>query len=173
MINISEKHNEFIKIVAQGLPQNVAYRTTIGNPSTTAKTSKEQGSKLAKKYAKEIQQSRLHAAALIKAASDSISAKEALKQIVNQAEADAKVFRILSTDNDIVEDVIIISGKAQIVKRKPNQGEIQKAYDLYCKRFGSNAPTKIANTDKEGNDASPSINIIQYISKELLILENE
>ena len=144
-MKISAKHIEFIDLVSKGISQQEAYLLTSTNKSLTKATARVEGSKLAKKYAKEIQLRKEKAAEVVMAANDETQAKEALKSIVDQANADAKIFRILSSD-DIVEDIIVVSGKVQIVKRKPTQSEIQKAYELYCKRFGSYAPTKVDNT---------------------------
>lgn len=140
-MKISAKHIEFIDLVSKGISQQEAYLLTSTNKSLTKATARVEGSKLAKKYAKEIQLRKEKAAEVVMAANDETQAKEALKSIVDQANADAKIFRILSSD-DIVEDIIVVSGKVQIVKRKPTQSEIQKAYELYCKRFGSYAPNR-------------------------------
>ena len=43
---------------------------------------------------------------------------------------------------------MIIGGKAQVVKRKPTQSELQNAYDKYNKRFGSYAATKQENKNE-------------------------
>ena len=169
---ISAKHIEFIRMVAQGVAQSDAYKATVGNPKATSDMVKSKASNLAKKYIKEIQQAKEKAAALVDAAHSSNVAKNALKSIVTQSEADAKAFRILG-ENDIVEDIIVVTGKVQIVKRKPTQAEIQRAYDLFCKRFGSNAPTKVAQTNRDGEDVEPIISIKQFFGQSIEIKENE
>ena len=151
MPKIIAKHIEFINLVSKGVSQQDAYITTSPNKSLTKATARAEGSKLAKKYANEIQQAKENAAKVVKDAFDSDTAKTALKSIVDQANADAKIFRILS-DDDIVEDIVVVGGKVQIVKRKPTQAEIQKSYDLYCKRFGSYQPTKMEHTGPGGSD---------------------
>jgi Ulp1 family protease len=144
-MKISAKHIKFINLVSTGVSQQEAYLLTSPNKNLTKTTARVEGSKLAKKYANEIQLSREKAAEAVESANDTKDAQDALKTIVNQANADAKIFRILSSD-DIVEDIVVVSGKVQVVKRKPTQSEIQKAYELYCKRFGSYAPNQVGHT---------------------------
>jgi hypothetical protein len=65
-------------------------------------------------------------------------------------------------DRGILEDYVILGGKLQTVKKIMNAET--KAYlrktmkDLYAelnKMEGDYAPTKVANTDKDGNDVAP------------------
>ena len=156
MSKISSKHIEFINLVVKGVSQQEAYILTSTNKHLTKPTARVEGSKLAKRYAKEIQERKEIDASIVTDAANKYEAISALKSVVEQAKADAKVFRILG-DDDNVEDVIIVAGKVQTIERKPTQGEIQKAYDLYCKRFGSNAPTKTALTNTNGEDVKQVI----------------
>ena len=172
MHNISAKHTEFINLVAKGTTFQEAYCITSNNKTITKATARVQGSILAKRYVIEIQETKKKDADLVSAASAKYDAQFALKSVVDQANADAKAFRILG-DDDIVEDSIFVAGKVEIIKRTPTQGEIQKAYDLYCKRFGSNAPTKVASTNKDGEDVSPNITIQQLSISGVEIRENE
>lgn len=142
MPNISAKHTEFINLVAKGTTQQEAYILTSTNKNLTKATARVEGSNLAKKYALQIKEQRQKDADIVTAANDTNTVKTALKAIVTQAEADQKAFRVLS-DDDAVEDTLIINGKAEVIYRKPTQSEIQKSYDLYCKRFGSYASQKI------------------------------
>jgi len=140
---VTPEHTEFIRLVANGKNQSEAYMVTVGKNKVTLGTAKKNGSLLAKKYYLEIGLEKKKMADLINEVRNSEVVKGAIKNIVSQAEADEKVFRILGTE-DTVEDVMIIAGKAQIVKRKPNTFEIQRSYELYCKRFGSFSPVKQA-----------------------------
>ena len=159
MGTISKNHIKFIKLVAKGHTFQEAYSITSDNKSITKATARAQGSKLAKKYATEIQQAKEKDATIVSAAIDTNTAQNALKSIVSQADADAKAFRILG-ENDLVVDYYYVMGMPKEFTRKPTQTEIQKSFALYCLRFGSNAATKIAQTDKEGNDVQQQVFII-------------
>ncbi len=163
-----KKHIEFIRLVASGTTQTAAYKKTCGNKSVTTNVAKVKGSQLAKKYANEILEAKQKSQSLIEDANKSEDAKSALSQIVSQAEADAKVFKILTKEDD-VDDFTFNYGKVVAFTRKPTQLEIQKAYDLYCKRFGSNLPNKVDVTSG-GDKIQPlqlSPEAIQAIAKEL------
>lgn len=140
---VTPEHTEFIRLVANGKNQSEAYMVTVGKNKVTLGTAKKNGSLLAKKYYIEIGLEKKAIADLINTVRDSEAVAGALKNIVSQAEADEKVFRILGTD-DTVQEVMIIMGKAQVVNRKPTPFEIQRSYELYCKRFGSFKPVKQA-----------------------------
>ena len=159
MGTISAKHRKFIKLVAKGTSYKEAYILTSDNQALTQDSAKVQGSLLAKKYATEIQQAKEKDAKVISDAIDTNTAQIALKSIVSQADADAKAFRILG-ENDLVVDYYYVMGKPIEYTRKPTQTEIQKSFALYCLRFGSNAATKIANTNTKGEDIEPQVFII-------------
>ena len=159
MGTISAKHIKFIKLVAKGTTYTEAYLITFHNKTVTKSTARVQGSILAKKYATEIQQAKEKDAKVISDTIDTNTAQIALKSIVSQADADAKAFRILG-ENDLVVDYYYVMGKPKEFTRKPTPAEIQKAYENFCKRFGSNAATKIANTNTKGEDIEPQVFII-------------
>jgi hypothetical protein len=140
-MKISAKHTEFIRLVANGTNQSEAYILTNPNKNLTKGTIKVESSKLAKKYADLIAKEKKNIADIITSTKDSEVVQKALNDIVSQAEVDAVVFRIFKPD-ELVEEIMIIGGKAQVVKRKPTQSELQNAYDKYNKRFGSYAPTQ-------------------------------
>ena len=152
---INKKHTDFIQQIAKGVQQEVAYRTTIGNKDTTSQSARSQGSKLCKKYAKEITEAKQKAQKVVEQANYSQDAKNALKQVLTQAQVDAKLCEII-TGEATVEKIIVVAGKVQVIKScKPDHSDKLKAIDLYNKRFGSNAPTStnISITDLP----SPSI----------------
>ena len=151
MGNISKNHIKFIKLVSKGHTFQEAYSITSDNKSITKAPARAQGSKLAKKYATEIQQAKEKDAKIVSDTIDTNTAQIALKSIVSQADADAKAFRILG-ENDLVVDYYYMNGKPTEFTRKPTPAEIQKAFENYCKRFGSYAPTKNALTNTDGED---------------------
>lgn len=141
------KHLEFINLVAKGVTQYEAYALSVGRKGLSKVCCEVKGSVLAKKYALQIAELK---AKDLKVVQDAFNAKEAqiaLKSIVTQAEADAKAFRILSDDDDIDDKVVnAVTGKSYPFKRKPTPAEIHKAYELYCRRFGSFATEKHEHT---------------------------
>lgn len=140
IMKAEQKQKEFIRLVANGLPQAKAYLHI--NPNASANTAKEAGSRWAKRFNREIQEQK----DIVKKAIESSSEiKDAVANIVTQIEADEIAFRILK-QGETVEEIMVIGGKAQVVRRKPTQAEIQRAYQLYTIRFGTNAVTKIQNT---------------------------
>lgn len=138
---ISARHLKFIKLVAKGISQQDAYLQTSSNKSITIATARCDGSKLAKRYKAEIEAEIEKKNDLINKVGDNKTVQDAVNEIVTEAAADAKAFRIL-TENDEVEDFHIYFGEVKTFTRKPTQAEIQKAYALYCLRFGKNATAK-------------------------------
>lgn len=133
----SKNHINFCQAVADGMTQTEAYKTYVSpKKSLSTEVAQVEGSKLAKKYAEHIQILRKSASAAIDKAHEDSAVKQALNQILTVAEVDAK----LST---------LITG-----------GDV-RAIDLYYKRFGHNAPTKNALTDKDGNDVDHTVTIIK------------
>ena len=156
MAKISARHIKFINLVSTGVSQKQAYILTSPNKNLTNGTAIVEGSILAKKYALEIQEAKQKDADLVTLANKTDTVKNALELIVEQAKVDQKAFRILSED-DLVDDVYFKNGLPVEYKRKPTQPEIQKAFDLYCKRFGSYMPSKVAQTDTKGNDVEQTL----------------
>jgi hypothetical protein len=119
---ISPKHQEFIRLVANGANQKEAYRVSIGKSGVSDSTCEGKSSNLAKKYAKEIDAERKRIQDIVTSTKDSEVIKTALNGILSQAEVDKALC-----------DSII---------NPENGSEKLKAIDLYNKRFGSNAPVK-------------------------------
>jgi hypothetical protein len=138
---ISTRHLQFIKLVAKGISQQDAYLQTSSNKSITFATARAEGSKLAKKYKDEIDAEIEKKNDIITKAGESKDVQKAVNEIVSEAEADAKAFRIL-TENDLVDDFHVYFGEVKTFQRKPTQAEIIKAYAAYCLRFGKNATAK-------------------------------
>jgi len=141
----TDKHIEFIRLVAIGTNQMEAYKATIGNGKATNATCKNKGSKLAKRYAIDIQQAKEKAAKIVEGVKDNETLKTALNEVLSQAEADAILCKTLKGERE-VETLIVINGTIERVMTKPDHSDILKAYDLYNKRFGSNAPVKTDNS---------------------------
>lgn len=118
---ISLKHKEFIRLVAEGNTLEKAYQQ-ISNNKPTSKTARENGSKLAKKYAKEIRELNEKKAKAVESAYEKKDVQIALKSILTQAEVDAKLCEI-------------------ILKTKFDSDRL-RAIEVYNKRFGSNAPIR-------------------------------
>lgn len=137
---ISKEHNAFIDAVAKGVDFKTAYATQC-NPNATDANCKSQGSRLAKKYALEIQQAKEKAQEAIQQARDSNAVKEALNDILSQAEVDAilsdfisgKKFKVTVTD---------AFGNTHDREITPSLSERRAAIETYNKRFGSNEAEK-------------------------------
>lgn len=140
MAGITKAHLTFINLVAKGEGQEQAYRTSIGSKNTTQSTASAQGSKLAKRYALEIEQERKRMRSAVEQANQSKEAQEALKSILSVAEVDAILCETITNPETEVGKLMAI--------------------DKYYKRFGHNAPIKSANTDPEGNAITPEFVIL-------------
>jgi hypothetical protein len=156
---IPKNHKEFIRLVVSGENQMNAYKLTASNKTITNDSAKVKGSQLAKKYALEIAQEKERQARVLSDVQDKDIVQNALKQILTQAEVDAKLCDI-------------IKGKLIFMQQLNNQGEtyksqvtptiadITKAIDLYNKRFGSNAPVKQDITSGGEKFVQPIINVL-------------
>ena len=125
-------HLEFINAVAKGETQETAYTTTIGNNNTTTSTARAQASKLAKRYALQIQEAKENISKVITQANESKVAQKALKEILSVAEVDSILCE-------------------SIINPESEVGKLM-AIDKYYKRFGHNAPLKQAQTNVDGED---------------------
>lgn len=138
---IPKNHKEFIRLVVSGENQMNAYRLTAANKSITTDSAKVKGSQLAKKYALEIAEEKERQAKAISDAQDKDIVQNALKQVLSQAEVDAKLCDIINGKLIFMQQ---LNGQGKIYKAQvtPTISDITKAIDLYNKRFGSNAPVK-------------------------------
>ena len=138
----SAKHNEFIRLVASGETQWKSYKLSFPKKNLSKKTCEVENNKLAKRYALEIQQARENAQKVIEQASKEKEAEIALKQILTQAEVDAKLCKIIN--GELIE-VQILNQQGKVFKEliTPTISEQRAAIETYNKRFGSNAAEKI------------------------------
>ena len=138
----SAKHNEFIRLVASGETQWKSYKLSFPKKNLSKKTCEVEGNKLAKKYALQIQQAKENAQKVIEQANKEKEAEIVLKQILTQAEVDAKLCKIIN--GELIE-VQILNQQGKVFKEliTPTISEQRAAIETYNKRFGSNAAEKI------------------------------
>lgn len=154
--NISKEHIEFIRLVAEGVTFEKAFVTSC-NKSVTPGYARSYGSRLAKKYAKEIQQAKKKAQSIVEHVKDKEVVKNALNKVLTQAEVDAKLCDIIKG-----EPIEVISlnafGKPCKNKITATIPHILGAIETYNRRFGSNAPTKTDLTSNgESINAKPDL----------------
>lgn len=138
---LSKSHSEFIRLVAGGENLKTAYSLTYPNKHLTKGTIAVESSKLAKRYALEIQQAKKQAADIVQQANESEAVKSALKSILTQAEVDAKLCDIIKGKPQLVQQ-LNSQGKVFKAEITPSISDQTKAIDLYNKRFGSNEAIK-------------------------------
>ena len=148
-MNIPKNHKEFIRLVADGTAQDEAYRLTSPNKSLTKATSRVEGSKLAKKYALEIQQAKEKASDIVEQANNDKDVQIALKSILTKAEVDAVNSSMIKGE---LYQVQMVNSQGKIWKAmvSPTIAERQKAIDTYYKRFGLNEAQKQELTINKG-----------------------
>lgn len=168
----SAKHIEFIKMIAKGRTQSDAYKVSFGKKNVSQGYAEKEGCVLAKKYTIEIQQAKENDAALVEAAHSSEVSKNALKEVLTVCEVDAQLSKLIKGEEFEVKRM---NGAGKVWKAKitPEAGDILKGIQLYYNRFGSNAPTKVSQTDNDGNNISPNITINQFMGESLHIREDE
>ena len=155
---LTAKHRRFVQLVAQGETIVKAYLLTTGNKKQTNATARVNGSKLAKKYAKEIETARENINNAISQAKESEVVEQALKSILSQAEVDAKLCTIISGEFEI-EEYAYSDGARYKTTRSPNANEVVKAIDVYNKRFGANAAQKVELSGTIGESPVTSLKI--------------
>ena len=140
-MKITAKHAEFIRLVANGETQSNAYKVSFGKLKVSKNVSEVKGSQLAKKYALQIQQARENAQKAIEQANKEKEAEIALKQILTQAEVDAKLCKIIN--GELIE-VQQLNQQGKVFKAliTPTISEQRLAIETYNKRFGSNEAIK-------------------------------
>ena len=140
-MKLTAKHNEFIRLVASGETQWESYKLSFPKKNLSKKTCEVEGNKLAKKYALQIQQAKEDAQKLIQQANKEKEAKIALKQILTQAEVDAKLCKIINGELIEVQQ-LNTQGKVFKALITPTISEQRAAIETYNKRFGSNEAIK-------------------------------
>jgi viroplasmin and RNaseH domain-containing protein len=149
LMNIPQHHKEFIRLVANGTDQDEAYKLTSTNTSLTMATCRVNGSKLAKKYALDIQESKEKASAIVEQANNDKDVQKALKSILTKAEVDAKLCDIIKGE---LHEVQMLNTQGKIFKAlvSPTLSERAKAIDTYYRRFGLNEAQKQEITLNKG-----------------------
>ena len=149
LMNIPQHHREFIRLVIDGVNQDEAYRLTSSNKNLTMATSRVEGSKLAKKYALEIQQAKERASAIVEEANNDKDVQKALKSTLTKAEVDAINSSMIKGE---LYQVQMVNSQGKIWKAmvSPTIAERQKAIDTYYKRFGLNEAQKQEVTLNKG-----------------------
>tara|TARA_R110002051_G_C8322231_1_gene435112 strand:+ start:29 stop:487 length:459 start_codon:yes stop_codon:yes gene_type:complete len=99
---ISKEHRKFIQLVADGESQMDAYVAIIRNSDTTIKTATEQGSRLAKKYAKEIDELIKEDLMVISKAKEKAALKTQELRIMSKAERMAFLTKVVEVDKENV-----------------------------------------------------------------------
>ena len=140
-MNIPKNHREFIRLVADGIAQDEAYRLTSTNNTLTTATCRVNGSKLAKKYALEIQDLKKKALDIVEEVNKNKDVKNALESILTKAEVDAHICNIIKGD---LQEVQMLNNQGKVFKAKvsPTISERTKAAEVYYKRFGLNEAEK-------------------------------
>jgi len=148
-MNIPKNHKEFIRLVADDLAQDEAYRLTNANKTLTMATCRVNGSKLAKKYALEIQEAKKKALDIVEQANNTKDVQNALKSILTKAEVDAKLCEIIKGD---LQEVQMLNNQGKVFKAmiSPTLSERAKAIDTYYRRFGLNEAQKQEVTINKG-----------------------
>ena len=121
-MNISKEHKEFIRLVAEGVTFEQAFVTSC-NKDATSGYARSYGSRLAKKYAKEIELEQKRVQDVITSTKDKIVIKNALNNVLSVAEVDAIM--------------------CESINNPESPQEKLKAVEIYYKRFGANAPTDL------------------------------
>lgn len=138
----NEKELKFIELVSRGMDFKKAYVTSCDKKCTNS-GAKTGGSRWGKKFADEIQAAR---GLVLNAKDKAIEAevvREAVKDILSQAEVDKRLCEIITGKFSVHERVWNTKKlKYEDVIRKPNPSETARAIDIYNKRFGSYSAEK-------------------------------
>ena len=135
------QHIEFIRLVANGLGNSEAYSLTYPNKSLTKGTLKVESSKLAKKYAKEIDEQRLINKSIVDLANKDTIVKTSEMHLMSVA----RRMEILS---DIAEGKIplnkpmVCDGVIELVPIVPDWMDRKSAIAELNKMCGDYAPTR-------------------------------
>lgn len=137
---ISKNHRKFIDLVASGETLEKSYLQSV-NIKVTATSARQQGSKLAKRYAIEIASERDKLSKAISQAHESEAAKSALKSVLTKAERLEWLTKLVN--GEIKAKVpFVIGGKIMEYPSEPSHSDRIKALAELNKMDGSYAPTK-------------------------------
>lgn len=149
---IPKSHQKFIKLISTGVSQVEAYSLSFPRKNLNYNVAGVEGHKLSKRYAKQIAEANDRQRQAVIDAYKSEAVKEALKEILTQAEVDAILSKKIKALPKILRDKK--TGKALGVDNTSSDN--LRAIDLFNKRFGSNAPVK---TELSGSGAEVVIKI--------------
>lgn len=156
--SIPPHHQTFIKKVSEGITIAKAYQECIKKKSTN-KSAMEAGSRLAKKYRKEIEHSRMLIQKGIEDAHRTSAAQEAMKSIMQKTDRMVLLTQIAKGDIEIPTKEIRFDAEQKkfvtipIVQLPSHQARI-KAIEELNKMDGSYAPQRIkADINAVGMDA--------------------
>lgn len=140
--DITQKHLKFIKLVAKGMDLGKAYVAACDGTVTGSKA-RTYGSRLAKKYDKEILDAKKMVFTIQDKAWHDEAVREAVNSILTQTEVDKKLCAII-TGEAVLEDfrLNIFTKTLEKIHRKPNIRETLSAIAEYNKRFGAYSPEK-------------------------------
>lgn len=151
----SKNHINFCKAVAEGMTQTEAYKTYVSpKKSLSTEVAQVEGSKLAKKYAEHIQELKQRLSTAIDKAYENDAVKEAIRDIMDKAERMAVLTKIARGEIK-VKKPLMTNQRLEVLEFEPDCSDIKNAINELNKMDGSHAPTKQAQTDKEGNDVTP------------------
>src|ERR1019366_1580927 len=120
------KHRKFIQLLGSGsLSQAEAYKQAVSNHQKSKKMLEQGGSRLAKRYAVLIGLHRQKAKEIVERAHEKKEVLAVFTQILTQAQVDARL-------SDIIRGEV----------KGTTVADINRAIDIYYKRFGSNAATR-------------------------------
>lgn len=157
-MKISQKHKDFIRLVAEGSEQDKAYKLTVGNNKVTSATARVKGSQLAKKYADLIQLEKEKLSKVVEEARNSKVAEIEEKSLMSKIERIELLNKMAKGELE-VETVFIVGGKPIKLKTKPTQTDVRAAIAEINKMCGDYAPQKTDITSDGGKISVPIINI--------------
>lgn len=140
-MNITNKHLEFIRLVANGENQVSAYRLTNTNKSLTAGTAKVNASKLAKKYAVLIEQEKEKLKSILDQARNNTVAQIAEMQIMTVAER-MEVLSKIARGEIPLKKPMVCDGLIHEIDVVPDWMDRKNAIAELNKMDGSYAPAK-------------------------------
>lgn len=139
---ISKAHQKFIKLVAEGYQLKESYSLTFPNKNLTNGTIKVESSKLAKKYAKEIELEKKKVSAIVEESQKKIVAQIEEKRIMTIAERMEWLSKV-ALGEIRVKQPFVIAGKIMEYPAEPSISDRKAAIAELNKIDGSYAPTQV------------------------------
>lgn len=138
---INTKHQNFIRLVGEGLTQSEAYKLSIGREGISKAVCEVKGSQLAKKYATQIAQERKRLQDIVQAASDSKIAHIASMSILSKAERMEYLSKVVRGEVK-VNEVFVVNGEIKEHPVEPSISERRAAIAEMNKMDGAYAPVE-------------------------------